>query len=148
MKPERVCEISLQFQPPNTITTHFHSFKPITIFSFYFPSFSLPPRLIIFFLFKKLIGTNIRDWIENYVQGKKKPPMIRIRLLKRRRKEVKVDPKLGGQWNVKEKHIFTFFHFPPTNLFQPSIYFSLTLRFYFTMVLSLYSRLSFLFFDL
>jgi len=26
--------------------------------------------------------------------------MIQIRLLKRRRKEVKVDPKLGGQWNV------------------------------------------------
>jgi hypothetical protein len=26
--------------------------------------------------------------------------MIRIYLLKRRKKEVKVDPKLGGQWNV------------------------------------------------
>jgi hypothetical protein len=26
--------------------------------------------------------------------------MIRIRLLKRRRREVKVDPKLGGQWKV------------------------------------------------
>jgi hypothetical protein len=28
---------------------------------------------------------------------KKELPMIRVRLLKRRRKEVKVDPKLGGQ---------------------------------------------------
>jgi hypothetical protein len=26
--------------------------------------------------------------------------MIRVRLLKRRRREVKVDLKLGGQWNV------------------------------------------------
>jgi hypothetical protein len=41
--------------------------------------------------------------------------MIRVRLLKRRRKEVKVDPKLGGQWKVKEKHLFTSSHFPPTN---------------------------------
>jgi hypothetical protein len=29
--------------------------------------------------------------------------MIQVRLLKRRRKEVKVDPKLGGQWKEKEK---------------------------------------------
>jgi len=26
--------------------------------------------------------------------------MIRVRLLKKRRREVKLDPKLGGQWNV------------------------------------------------
>jgi hypothetical protein len=31
---------------------------------------------------------------------KRELPMIRVHLLKRRRKEVKVDPKLGGQWNV------------------------------------------------
>jgi hypothetical protein len=31
---------------------------------------------------------------------KRELSMIRVRLLKRRRKEVKVDPKLGGQWNV------------------------------------------------
>ncbi len=68
--------------------------------------------------------------------------MIRVRLLKRRRREVKVDPKLvangmfqawwpmecsklGGQWNVKEKHIFTFSPFPtfpPTILFKPSFF--------------------------
>jgi hypothetical protein len=62
--------------------------------------------------------------------------MIRVHFLKRRRREVKVDPKLdgqwnvllfggpwkvplfGGQWKVKEKHIFTFSPFPifpPTN---------------------------------
>jgi len=58
-------------------------------------------------------------------------PMIRVRLFKKRRNEVKVDPKLGGQWKVpclgamegsmlggqwkvKEKHLFTSSHFPPT----------------------------------
>jgi hypothetical protein len=33
-------------------------------------------------------------------EAKREPPMIRIRLLKRRKREVKVDSKLGGQWNV------------------------------------------------
>jgi hypothetical protein len=32
------------------------------------------------------------------LKAKRELPMIRIRLLKRRRREVKVDPKLGGQW--------------------------------------------------
>jgi hypothetical protein len=31
---------------------------------------------------------------------KKKTPMIRVCILKRRRREVKVDPKLSAQWNV------------------------------------------------
>jgi hypothetical protein len=34
------------------------------------------------------------------------PPIIRVRLLKRRRREVKVDPKLGGQWKEKEKVLY------------------------------------------
>jgi hypothetical protein len=43
------------------------------------------------------VGTNILDIsIENYVRRKRKPPMIRVCLLKKRRREVKVDPKLGG----------------------------------------------------
>jgi hypothetical protein len=33
----------------------------------------------------------------------RKPPMILVRLLKRKKREVKVDPKLGGQWKVMEK---------------------------------------------
>jgi hypothetical protein len=67
--------------------------------------------------------------------------MIRVRLLKRKKREVKVDLKLGGQWNVpslvangrfhawwpmecsklggqwkvKEKHLFTSSIFPSTN---------------------------------
>jgi len=59
MKPERVCEISLRFQPPNFITTHLHSFKIITRFLFYSPSSSQLPKLIIFLLLKKLVGTSI-----------------------------------------------------------------------------------------
>jgi hypothetical protein len=110
---------------------------------FYSPSSYHLPGPIILFLLKKLVGTSIlKISIENYAWGKKKPPMIRVRLLKRRRREVKVDPKLvangmfqawwpmecsklGGQWNVKEKHIFTFSPFPtfpPTILFKPSFF--------------------------
>jgi hypothetical protein len=33
----------------------------------------------------------------------KEVPKIQVRLLKRRRRKVKVDPKLGGQWKEKEK---------------------------------------------
>jgi hypothetical protein len=51
-----------------------------------------------------------------------KPPMIQVCLLKRRRRGVKVDPKLGGQWNVKEKHLFTSSHFPLNNLLKLSIF--------------------------
>jgi hypothetical protein len=62
MKPEKVCEISLKFQPPNTISLP----NPIpskinTRFSLYYPSFSLLSRLIIILLFKKLVGTSIQN---------------------------------------------------------------------------------------
>jgi hypothetical protein len=126
------------------------------------------------------------------LEAKKELPTIRVRLLKRRRREVKVDPKLGDQWkdpklggqwkdpklggqwkdpkfggqwkvpslvaigriqslvaywNVKDKHLFTSSIFPQQLYLHPQI-FPLTSRFYFTMVLSRYSRLSFLFFEL
>ncbi len=70
--------------------------------------------------------------------------MIQVRPLKRRKKGVKVDPKLGGQWNVplltgqwkvKEKHLFTSSHFPPNKFYLNLQFFPLTLKFYFTMVL-------------
>jgi hypothetical protein len=125
-------------------------------------------------------------------KAKRELPTIRVRLLKRRRREVKVDPKLGGQWkdpklgglwkvpklgrqwkalklggqwkvpslvaigriqslvaywNVKDKHLFTSSIFPQQLYLHPQ-FFPLTSRFYFTMVLSRYSRLSFLFFEL
>jgi hypothetical protein len=95
MKPERVREISLRFQPPNIITTHLHSFKTITRFPFYSPSFSHLSRLIILFFFKKHVGINILKIELKIISGKKKEtPMIRICLLKKRRREVKVDPHL------------------------------------------------------
>jgi hypothetical protein len=59
MKPERVCGISLKFQPPNPIIIHLHSFKTTTRFPFYSPFFSQLPRLIILPLLKKLVGTSI-----------------------------------------------------------------------------------------
>jgi hypothetical protein len=94
-KPKRVCEISPRFQPPNTIIIHLHSFKIITRFPFYSPSFSQLPRLIIFFLLKKLVGTSILKIELKIMSGeKRKTPMIRVCLLKRRRREVKVDPHL------------------------------------------------------
>jgi hypothetical protein len=32
------------------------------------------------------------------LEAKTEPPIIRVHLLKKRKREVKVDPKLGGQW--------------------------------------------------
>jgi hypothetical protein len=55
--------------------------------------------------------------------------------------------KLGGHWNVKDKHLFTSSIFPQQLYLHPQ-FFPLTSGFYFTMVLSCYSRLSFLFFEL
>jgi hypothetical protein len=67
-------------------------------------------------------------WIKNYVRGKRKPPMIRVHLLKRRRRGLKVDPKLGGQWKVKEKHLFTSSHFPPNKFYLNLQFFSFDLK--------------------
>jgi len=55
--------------------------------------------------------------------------------------------KLGGHWKVKEKP-FSPLPFSPNNFTYTLNFFPLTSRFYFTMVLSRYSRLSFLFFNL
>ncbi len=55
--------------------------------------------------------------------------------------------KFGGQWKVKEKHLFTSSVFPQQTYLHPQ-FFPFALRFYFTMVLSRYSRLFSLFFDL
>jgi hypothetical protein len=114
MKPERVCEIYLRVQPPNIITTHLHSSKIITRFPFYSASFSQLPRLIILFLLKKLVKTSIlKIELKIMFREKKKTSIIRVRLLKRRRRKVKVDPKLGGQWKEKEKVVFYLFPLSP-----------------------------------
>jgi hypothetical protein len=133
-KLERVFENFLRFQLANTFPTYFHSFKTTTKCPFYSPSsYHL---LIIIFLFKKLVGISIlKISIKNYVRGKREPPMIRICLLKRKKKEVKQDPKLdgqrivpmfGGQWKEKEKKrvFFHLFPFPPqTTLLRPLFFF-------------------------
>jgi hypothetical protein len=131
MKLKSVCEISLRFQPPNTITTHLHSFKTITRFPLYSPSSSQLPRLIILFLLKKLVGTSIlKIELKIMSREKERPPIIRVRLLKKKRRKVKVDPKFGGQWKEKEKVLClvanerrkrrffsTSSHFPPKQLY-------------------------------
>jgi hypothetical protein len=124
MKPERVCEISLRFQPPNTITTHLHSFKIITRFPFYSPSSSQLPRLITLFLLKKLVKTNIlKIELKIMSRGKEEASIIRVRLLKRRRRKAKVDPKLGGQWKEKEKVFFYLFSLSPQAIsLRPSFF--------------------------
>jgi hypothetical protein len=57
--------------------------------------------------------------------------MIWVHLFKKRRREVKVDPKLGGQWNVpslvvngmwRKNNFSPLSTFPPTNLLKPSIF--------------------------
>jgi hypothetical protein len=75
-KPKRVCEISIRFQPPHTITTPLHSFNIITRFPFYSPSFPQLPRLIILFLLKKLVGTSILKIELKITSGEEKTPMI------------------------------------------------------------------------
>jgi hypothetical protein len=54
---------------------------------------------------------------------------------------------LVAYWNVKDKHLFTSSIFPQ-QLYLHLQFFPLISRFYFTMVLSRYSCLSFLFFKL
>jgi len=48
----------------------------------------------------------------------KRPPNHPNPPFKKKEKGVKVDPKLGGQWKVKEKHFFTSSIFPPTTFTQ------------------------------
>jgi hypothetical protein len=44
------------------------------------------------------LSTSVQDCIKIILEAKRELPMIRVRLLKKRRREVKVDPKFGGQW--------------------------------------------------
>jgi hypothetical protein len=145
---------------------------------FYFLSSYHLPRLIILFFLNKVVGTSIiKIWIENYVWGKgKNHQWFEFALLKKRRgKDVKKDPNsvangrfhclvafgrfhwltalervhclvANGRW---KRNTFSFL---PTSsqqiLLKLSIFFPLTLKSYFTMVLSRYLRISFLFFEL
>ncbi len=79
---------------------------------------------------------------------------------------MKVDPKLGGQWKEKEKEsesrskawwpmegegegsFLPLPTFPPSNFTWTFIFYPLTSRFYFTMVLGHYLHILFLFLSL
>jgi hypothetical protein len=75
-------------------------------------------------------------------------PNIRVRLLKRRRRKVKVNPKFGGQWKEEEKVLFYLFHFSPKQLYLNLHFLSFTLMFYFALVLGHYLRPPFVFLGL
>jgi hypothetical protein len=103
MKPERVCE----FLKKVPTSQHYHNSLPFlqTYYNVFIllPSFSFPSRLIILFLFKSLSKQIFKTELKVMSREKRELSMIQVRLLKRRRREVKVDPKLGGQWKEKEK---------------------------------------------
>jgi hypothetical protein len=129
MKPERVREIALRFQPPNPITTHLHSPKTITRFPFYSPSFSQLPQLIILFLLKKLVGTRIIKIELKICLGKERPPNDPSPPFKEEEEGEGRSKawwpmgvsKLGGQW--KEKNTFSpLAPFPPTIFLKPPIF--------------------------
>ncbi len=72
-------ETFLRFPPLNIITTHSPSSTSIPSFPFYFTSFSPLPRLIIFPLFKKLVGISILQIeLKKMFREKKNPLMIRV----------------------------------------------------------------------
>ncbi len=99
MKPEKVCEVFLKFLPSNTITSHpflQNYYKILILLSFLLPSIRTNHYLPL----QEACGNKYSRLHENYFRGKRELPMIRVHLLKRRRREVKVDPKLGGQWKV------------------------------------------------
>jgi hypothetical protein len=115
-KPERVCEISLRFQPPNTINTNLHSLKTITKFPFYSPSLSQQPRLIILFFLKKLVGISILKIKLKIMSEEEESANDLNPPFKEKEKEGEGRSKawwpieregegslLGGQWKEKEK---------------------------------------------
>ncbi len=165
MKSKRLCDISLRFQFPNTILIHFHSFKTTTKCPFYSPSSYHLPRLILLCLFKKVVKTIFSRFELKIMSRERKSPQWSESAFLREEEggegRSKVwwpmeCSKLGGQWNVplsggqwkvKEKHLFTYPHFPPNKFYLNLQFFPLTSRFYFTMVLSRYSCISFFFFN-
>ncbi len=148
MKPERVCEIFLRFWPPNIITIHLHSFKIIIRFPFYFPSFSQLPKLIIIFLLKKLMGTSLFNLNWKLHMGKERAPNDPNLPFKEKEKGGEGRSKAWWPMEGEGKTPFCPFPFSPQQiLLKPSTFF-LILRFYFTIVLGRYSRISFLVLDL
>jgi len=72
------------------------------------------------------------------MSGKEKAKMIRLRLFK----EKEGGSPLKGQWKEKKRFFFQNFPFPPQAILFKLSFFPLILRFYFTMVLGCYLRIS------
>jgi hypothetical protein len=54
--------------------------------------------------------------------------MIRVHLLKRKRREVKVDPMLSGQWKDKENVLFHLFPLSPQAILLRLSFFSFDIK--------------------
>jgi hypothetical protein len=116
------------------------------LLSFFLPSTKtnhyFPPQ-------KKLVGTSIfKISIENYVRGKERASNDLSPLFKE--KEKGGEGRSNAWWPMEGEGKTPFHLFPLSTqqiLLKPSM-FSFDLRFYFTMVLGCYSRISFLFLDL
>jgi hypothetical protein len=106
--------------------------------------------------------TSIQDCMKIISEAKESPPNDPSPPFKKKEKGCEGKSMFGGQWKVpclvangrfqawwpmecEGKTPFHLFHFPPNNLYPNLQFFPLTLRFYFTMVLSRYSRLPFSF---
>ncbi len=61
------------------------------------------------------MGTNILQIELKIMSREEKSSNDPSPLLKRKRRKVKVDPKLGGKWKVKEKSFSPLPTFSPTN---------------------------------
>jgi hypothetical protein len=51
-----------------------------------------------YFPLQEACEISVQNYMKIILEAKRKPPIIRVCLLKRRRREVKKDPKLDGQW--------------------------------------------------
>jgi hypothetical protein len=104
--------------------------------------------------------TNIQDCMKIISEARERAPNDLSPPFKKKEKGGEGRSMLGGQWKVtclvangmfqawwpmegEGETPFHLFHFPPNNLYPNLQFFPLTLRFYFTMVLSRYSCLPF-----
>jgi hypothetical protein len=146
-KLEKVCGISLRFQPPNIITTHLHPFKIITRFPFYSLSFSQLPRLIILFLLEKLVRTNFLKIKLKIMSRERESPHDPNSPFKK--KEKGGDGRSKAWWPMECSKVwwpmegegktpFHLFPFPPQEILTRLSIFSFDFKIYSTMILGHY----------
>ncbi len=104
------------------------------------PSFFLPStKDYSFFSYPKRLCEQVFSRFElKIMSGKKRAKMIRLRLFK----EKEGESPLKGQWKEKKRFFFHIFPFSPLATLLKLSFFPLILRFYFTMVLGHYLRIS------